>query len=54
VVHAHLVCGLTTGETRGGHLVHAVTSPTVEVFITVSKTQLRKAPDSVSGMTIFQ
>lgn len=54
VVHAHLTCGLTTGEARGGHLVHAVTSPTVEVFITVHKTQLNKVPDSASGMTIFQ
>lgn len=54
VVHAHLVCGLPTGEARGGHLVHAVTSPTVEIFITVSKTPLGKSPDPDSGMTLFE
>jgi predicted DNA-binding protein with PD1-like motif len=54
IVHAHAVLGLPDGSTRGGHLMHAVASPTLEVFITTSKVPLNKAPDPATGMTLFQ
>jgi predicted DNA-binding protein with PD1-like motif len=41
-VHAHAVLGLADGSTRGGHLLHAVVRPTLEVVITESPEHLIK------------
>jgi predicted DNA-binding protein with PD1-like motif len=54
VVHAHLVVGLEDGTTRGGHLVHALASPTLEVTFTAEPTVLRKSYDDYSGLTLMR
>jgi hypothetical protein len=54
VVHAHVVLGDRDGGTKGGHLMHAVASPTVEIFITTGAAVLNKEPDAASGMTLFK
>jgi protease PrsW len=50
VVHAHLVAGLEDGTTRGGHLLHALTSPTLGVTFSVEPTVLRRSSDEYSGL----
>jgi len=42
-VHAHAVVGLADGSTRGGHLLHAIVRPTLEVVITESPEHLIKS-----------
>lgn len=34
VVHVHAVLGSVNGRSFGGHLLHAVTNPTLEVYVT--------------------
>jgi predicted DNA-binding protein with PD1-like motif len=41
-VHAHAVIGLRDGTTRGGHLLHAVVRPTLEITITEVPAHLRR------------
>ncbi len=53
VVHAHVVLGGETGAAVGGHLVHAVTSPTVELFITTFPAPLPKRVFPELGLTLF-
>jgi protease PrsW len=53
VVHCQLVVGLEDGTTRGGHLVHALASPTLEVTFTAEPTMLRKSFDDYSGFTLM-
>jgi predicted DNA-binding protein with PD1-like motif len=43
-VHAHVVLGTENTRTLGGHLIHAVTSPNLELFITSYPTALKKRP----------
>jgi predicted DNA-binding protein with PD1-like motif len=43
-VHAHAVLGTENARTLGGHLIHAVTSPNLELFITSYSTSLKKRP----------
>jgi predicted DNA-binding protein with PD1-like motif len=43
-VHAHVVLGTSDARTLGGHLVHATTSPNLELFITSYPTPLKKTP----------
>ncbi|MCU1715894.1 PPC domain-containing DNA-binding protein [Pseudomonas sp. 5P_3.1_Bac2] len=52
-VHAHVVLSRDDGSVWGGHLMHAVTSPTVEVIFTTYSTPLPKMFDDESGMTLF-
>ncbi len=54
VVHAHVVVGAEDGTTRGGHLLHAVASPTLEVFVVEEPAELRKEHDQDSGLTLFE
>jgi len=54
VVHAHAVLGGASGEVKGGHLIHAIASPTLEVFISTGRAVLEKKPDAASGITLFQ
>jgi len=43
-VHAHAVLGTENARTFGGHLLHAVTSPNLELFVTTYPTALLKRP----------
>ena len=53
LVHVHKVVGLEDGQTRDGHLLHALTSPTLEVFVTEEPATLSKKPDGYPGLTLF-
>lgn len=52
-VHCHITVGLEDATTRGGHLVQALVSPTLEIIITVEPAVLKKMFDSCSGLTLF-
>ena len=52
-VHTHGAVGLPDGTLRGGHLLEAVTWPTVEVFCTALPVALDKAEDAETGLSLF-
>lgn len=52
-VHTHVTIGLSDGSVRGGHLIEAVTFPTVELFLTASAAPLEKRPDPETGLSLF-
>jgi uncharacterized protein len=52
-VEALSLVGLEDGATRGGHLVHALASPSLEVNFTAEPTMLRKSLDNYSGLTLI-
>jgi predicted DNA-binding protein with PD1-like motif len=45
IVHAHAVLGQQNGQTFGGHLLRATTSPNAEIFITTYPEPLTKRQD---------
>jgi uncharacterized protein len=53
VVHMHCVLAKRTGETVGGHIWELNVDPTLEVFVTVNQTPLKKRPDDASGMKLI-
>jgi uncharacterized protein len=53
-VHAHVVVGLRTGETRGGHLLEARVRPTLEVVVTESPGYLKRERDPASGLALIR
>jgi len=53
-VHSHMTVGLEDGSVRGGHLVEATASPTLEIMITVEPGVLRKQFDACSGLTLLR
>ena len=53
-VHAHVVVGTSTGEARGGHLLDAHVRPTLEVFLTESNAELRRAYDPHAQIALIQ
>ena len=52
-VHAHVVCGRRDGSTVGGHLLRAVTRPTLELVVTSSPTHLQRRHDPASGLALI-
>lgn len=52
-VHAHVVVGLSDGQTRGGHLLSARVWPTLEVILVESPAFLRKRHDPDSGLALI-
>ena len=52
-VHAHVVVGLSDGQTRGGHLLNARVWPTLEVVLVESPAYLRKRHDADSGLALI-
>jgi uncharacterized protein len=52
-VHAHFSVGFETGEVEGGHLIEAVTFPTVELFMTVFPVLLDKELDPDTDLKLF-
>lgn len=52
-VHAHVVVGLSDGQTRGGHLLDARVWPTLEVILVESPAFLRKRHDPDSGLALI-
>lgn len=53
VVHMHAVLGRQDGSTVGGHVFELNVNPTLEVFVTVNTTPLKKRPDDASGMKLI-
>jgi predicted DNA-binding protein with PD1-like motif len=53
IVHMHTVLGKSNGSTIGGHVFELNVNPTLEVFVTVNTTPLRKKPDDASGMKLI-
>lgn len=53
VVHMHAVLCKSDGSTVAGHVFELITNPTVEVFMTVNTTPLRKKADDASGMKLI-
>jgi hypothetical protein len=44
-VHTHMVVGLSDGTTKGGHVLDAQVSPTLEVMVTVDPIAMHKRFD---------
>ncbi len=53
VVHTHMVVGSPDGTTRGGHLLGAYASPTLEVMLTVDSIAMHKRFDPATDLTLI-
>ena len=53
VVHTHMVVGNSDGTTRGGHVLDAYVSPTLEVMVTVDPIKLQKRFDPATDLTLI-
>jgi len=52
-LHTHIVVGRRDGTANGGHLIEAIVSPTLEVFVTVDPVPLQKKYDPTSHLTLI-
>ena len=52
-LHVHGAVALPDGLVKGGHLLHAVAFPTLEVFATESAFELKKTKDPQSSLELF-
>ena len=53
VVHTHMLVGASDGTTRGGHVLAAYVSPTLEVMITVDPATMQKRFDPDTDLTLI-
>jgi len=53
VVHTHMVVGTSDGTTRGGHVLSAYVSPTLEVMVTVDPISMQKRFDPETDLTLI-
>src|SRR5271154_4162458 len=53
VVHTHMVVGASDGTTRGGHVLAAYVSPTLEVMVTVDPVAMQKRFDPETDLTLI-
>ena len=53
VVHTHMVVGSPDGTTRGGHVLEAYVSPTLEVMVTVDPIAMNKRFDPETDLTLI-
>ena len=53
VVHAHCGVSLSDGCVEGGHLIKAITYPTVELFMTIYQTPLEKTLDNETDLKLI-
>jgi uncharacterized protein len=53
VVHTHMVVGYPDGTTRGGHVLAAYVSPTLEVMLTVDPIAMHKRFDPATDLTLI-
>jgi predicted DNA-binding protein with PD1-like motif len=54
VVHTHMVVGTSDGATRGGHVLAAYVSPTLEVMVTVDRVSMQKRFDPDTDLTLIE
>ena len=52
-LHTHMTVGHRDGRASGGHVIEAVVSPTLEVFVTVDPVALEKKYDPETGLTVI-
>ena len=52
-LNTHMVVGHRDGTAEGGHVIEAVVSPTLEVFVTVDPVPLHKKYDPASDLTVI-
>jgi uncharacterized protein len=52
-VHTHMVVGLPDGTTRGGHVLDAHVSPTLEVMVTIDPIAMHKRLDPETDLTLI-
>jgi hypothetical protein len=52
-LHAHVVVGKRDGSAQAGHLVDAEVRPTLELFLTLSQTQLLRSKDDTTGLALI-
>src|SRR6478672_7449990 len=52
-LHTHMTVGHRDGRTSGGHVIEAVVSPTLEVFVTVDPVALEKKHDPETGLALI-
>ena len=53
VVHAHMMVGTSDGTPRGGHILQAYVSPTLEVMVTVDSIAMQKRFDPETDLTLI-
>jgi predicted DNA-binding protein with PD1-like motif len=53
VVHAHMTVGDSDGTMRGGHVLAAHVSPTLEVMVTVDPITMQKRFDPATDLTLI-
>lgn len=53
VVHTHMVVGNADGTTRGGHVLEAFVSPTLEVMVTEDPVIMQKRFDPATDLTLI-
>ena len=53
IVHTHMVVGYPDGTTRGGHVLGAYASPTLEVMLTVDSIAMHKRFDPETDLTLI-
>src|SRR6266446_8782334 len=53
VVHTHMLVGASDGTTRGGHVLAAYVSPTLEVMVTVDPLTMQKRFDPDTDLTLI-
>jgi predicted DNA-binding protein with PD1-like motif len=52
-VHMHKVMGSPDGTARGGHVLDAYVSPTLEVMVTVDPITMQKRLDPSTDLTLI-
>jgi len=52
-LHTHMVVGHRDGTASGGHVIQAIVSPTLEVFVTVDPVPLQKKYDPATDLTLI-
>jgi uncharacterized protein len=52
-VHTHMVVGRRDGTANAGHVIEAIVSPTLEVFVTVDPSPLQKKYDPATDLTLI-
>ena len=53
VVHTHMLVGISDGTIRGGHVLDAFVSPTLEVMVTVDPVTMQKRFDPATDLTLI-
>jgi len=53
VVHTHMIVATSDGTTRGGHVLDAYVSPTLEVMLTVDPITIQKRFDPETDLTLI-